>query len=281
MTNNSAIDYVYWDDPNELIDRLRLLIASQAALISIDQTNMSIDVFGRQLTQKDKKAQVVEELHRPACRNYIRHHIDIRGLDETWQADLVEMIPYSSVNNGYKYLLTIIDTFSEYAWAIPVKSKNGKDVTNIMKSVLVQKRHPQNLMVDQGREFWNKEFQTLMKEYNIHLYHKFSNLKASIVERLNRTLKNLMWKKFTLQGSYKWQKILPDILQQYNNTKHRTIKMKPLDIPYSSLMKYVRAAEKNTKIDGINVFKINQQNETPDVIRDENVFEILSDNDND
>ncbi|XP_044005540.1 uncharacterized protein LOC122850461 [Aphidius gifuensis] len=151
---------------------------------------------------EDKKAQVVEELHRPARRNYIRRHVDIRGLDETWQADLVEMIPYSSVNNGNKYLLTIIDTFSKYAWAIPVKSKNGKDVSNAMISVLVQKRHPQNSMFDQ----------------------------ASIVERFNRTLKNLMWKKFTLQGSYKWQKILPDILQQYNNTKHRTIKMKPLDV---------------------------------------------------
>nr|ACE75265.1 integrase core domain-containing protein [Glyptapanteles flavicoxis] len=179
---------------------------------------------------EDKKVVIAEELHKPARRNYKRRHVDIRGLDETWQADLVEMIPYATVNKGYKYLLTIIDIFSKYAWAIPIKSKSGADVTSAMKSVLQQGRIPKNLHVDQGKEFYNKEFKDLMKQHNINIYSTFSNLKASICERFNRTLKTKMWREFTARGSYKWTDILDDLVNTYNNTKHRTIKMNPADV---------------------------------------------------
>ncbi|XP_068991481.1 uncharacterized protein [Neodiprion pinetum] len=90
------------------------------------------------------KAVIAAELHRQARRNYPRRFVDVRGLDETWQADLVDMTAYSSHNKGYKYLLTIIDIFSKYAWAVPIKSKSGKDVTAAMKSVLTQSRYSPN-----------------------------------------------------------------------------------------------------------------------------------------
>ena len=94
----------------------------------------------------------------------------MRGLEETWQADLVEMIPYAHDNKGYRYLLTIIDIFSKYAWAVPVKRKTGKDVSDAMKSVLVKGRVPKNLNTDRGKEFYNTDFQKLMNTYKIKLY---------------------------------------------------------------------------------------------------------------
>ena len=94
-----------------------------------------------------KKLTVVTELHKPARRNYSRRRVVMRGIDETWQADLVEVIPYSQVNKGFKYLLTVIDIFLRYAWDIPVKSKTGKDIATAMKSVLVQDRIPQKLLI--------------------------------------------------------------------------------------------------------------------------------------
>ncbi|XP_044019514.1 uncharacterized protein LOC122859896 [Aphidius gifuensis] len=148
-----------------------------------------------------QKAAVAHELHSLARRNYTGRHVDIRGLDETWQADLVDM--QASVNRNYKYLLTIIDVFSKFAWAITMKSKTGKDVTAAIKSVLEKERILKNLYVDQGKEFYNKEFEALMRKYKINMYSTYSNLKASIVERFNRTLRNKMWEKFTYQGSYK------------------------------------------------------------------------------
>lgn len=173
---------------------------------------------------------VVKELHRPARRNYQRRHVKILGLDETWQADLVDMQEYARENKGYKYLLTVIDIFSKFSWALPLKSKRGKDVADAMESLFKQGRVPKNLHTDKGTEFYNSNFNNLMKKFNVHLYSTYSNLKASICERFNRTLKNKMWMRFSLQGNYKWFDILPNFLTEYNNTKHRTIKMKPRDV---------------------------------------------------
>ena len=154
----------------------------------------------------------------------------VRGLDETWLADLVDMSVYVRYNNGYKYLLTIIDIFSKYAWTVPTKTKSGKDMTDAMNSVFKEGRVPRKLHVDQGKESYNIEFKALMQRYDITVYSTFSNLKASICERFNRTLKGKMWKQFSLRGTYKWTDIVNDLLFDYNNTMHRTIRMKPKDV---------------------------------------------------
>jgi len=124
-------------------------------------------------------------------------------------------------------LLTIIDTFSKYAWAVALKSKNANEVTHAMKSVLDAGRKPKYLQTDDGKEFFNKEFQGLMKKHDINHYSTFSVLKASIVERFNRTLKNFMWKEFSLHGSYKWIDNYKALVDFYNGKVHRTIGMPP------------------------------------------------------
>src|SRR5699024_2997483 len=86
------------------------------------------------------------------------------------------------------------------------------------------------LQTDNGSEFYNSHFQDLMKKYNINHYSTFSILKASIIERLNRTLKGMMWKTFSLNGNYKWINILQDLIDKYNSSIHRTIKMRPRDV---------------------------------------------------
>ena len=141
------------------------------------------------MSEQQKRA-VVEELHRPARRHYPRRHVDIREIDDTWQADLVDMSAYAKVNRGYRFLLTVIDIFSKFAWAVPTKTKSGSDVTAAMRSD--QGRQPRRLHVDQGKEFYNAAFKNLMEEYNIRLYSTFSDLKASICERFNRTLNTKM-----------------------------------------------------------------------------------------
>ena len=181
------------------------------------------------MSEQEKRA-LVAELLKQARRHYPRRQVDIRDLDDTWQADLVDMSAYAKVNRGYHYLLTVIDNFSKFAWAVPIKTKNGPDVTSAMRSILNQGRQPRRLHVDQGKEFYNAHFKRLMEEYNIRLYSTFSNLKASICERFNRTLKTKMWKEFSFRGTYKWIDILPDLVLSYNTSKHRTIGMKPADV---------------------------------------------------
>ena len=68
-----------------------------------------------------------------------------------------------------------------------------------------------------------------MKKHNINHYSTYSVIKASVVEQFKRMLKNAMWKRFTLNGSYKWVDALPQLVSDYNSRKHRTINMRPID----------------------------------------------------
>lgn len=197
----------------------------------------------------EEKKEVVKELHRPARKNFKRRKVIMKGIDDTFQIDLVEMIPYAKENKGYKYMLTVIDTFSKYAWAEPVKTKSANDVTKAFLNVLNKdKRIPKNVQSDNGKEFYNATFKKLMQKYNINHYSTYSHLKASIVERFNRTLKNIMWRKFSLQGSYKWIDILPHLINQYNNTKHRTIKMRPKDVRKKHETYLLNSVYRNVKV---------------------------------
>ncbi|KAL4127491.1 hypothetical protein QTP88_011658 [Uroleucon formosanum] len=138
------------------------------------------------------------------------------------------MIPYSKKNKGYKYILCVIDCFTKFAWATPLKSKSAKEVSNAMSKILL-KRAPKLLQLDNGKEFYNSTFDTLMSKYNIHKYSTYSTMKACIVERFNRTLKEKMFREFTARGSHEWISILPLLINEYNNSKHRTIDMTPVE----------------------------------------------------
>lgn len=178
------------------------------------------------------KQQVVNEIHKAVRKNFLRRSVILKGIDDLWQADLIDMQNMRKFNKGYNYILIVIDCFSKYAWAEPIKFKNKLEVTHAFKHILLSShRNPINLQTDRGTEFYNSTFQTLIKAYNINHYSSFSTKKASIVERLIRTLKNKLYKCFSLNGNYKWlDQPLTDIITTYNNTKHRTIKCKPSDV---------------------------------------------------
>ena len=72
------------------------------------QTKKSPKVVKEFLNQQD-----VYILHKPARKNYPTERVYIHSIDEQWQSDLVEMIPYSEENDDCKYLLTVIDCFSK------------------------------------------------------------------------------------------------------------------------------------------------------------------------
>lgn len=206
------------------------------------------------------KRNVVQELHKPARRHFIRRRVVIKGLDDLWQADLVEMIPYNRENNKHNYLLTVIDTFSKYAWAVPLKNKSASSATAAMKSIFDSShRMPENLQTDDGKEFFNKIFQDLMRTHNINHYSTYSTLKASIVERFNRTLKEKMWREFSFNGNYKWLPILKDLLYAYNHSIHRTIKMRPIDVNKKNANDLLSSVYNRIKIAPKGKFKVSDQ----------------------
>jgi len=173
------------------------------------------------------KRDIANELHKPARKNYMRRRVNVYGKNDLWQADLVEMIPYSKKNKGYRYFLTVIDCFTKLAFGIPLKSKSAKEVTNAMSKILL-KRSPKLLQVDNGKEFYNATFDALMKKHNIHKYSTYSTTKSCIIERFNRTIKEKMYREFTARGSHEWVSILQSLINEYNNSKHRTISATPI-----------------------------------------------------
>ena len=165
-------------------------------------------------------------LHRSVRHNFSRNKVITPGIDHTWQADLVDVHQIKYQNSHYNYILTCIDTFSKYAWAIPIKTKTAENTKSAFEIIFKDGRLPKNIYVDGGNEF-----KGVCKKYletkGVDIYLTKSKYKASVVERFNRTLKEKMWRIFTFNQNKKYIAILPSLISSYNNSYHRSIKTIP------------------------------------------------------
>ena len=133
------------------------------------------------------------------------------------------MQTFSRFNRGVKYLLAVIDIFSNYGWLVPLKDKSGKSVATAFKQIF-KERKPTKIWVDKGKEFYNKDVKSL-----IELYSTENEEKSSVVERWNRTMKEKMWKYFSANSTSVYIDVLDDLVEQYNNTRHSSITMTPVE----------------------------------------------------
>lgn len=204
-----------------------------------------------------EKTQLVNELHKPARKKYLRRRTIIKGLDDLWQSDLCQLDQYAQQNKNYRFILVVIDCFSKYVWCRPLISKSGEEVANAFEDILKKTdRKPANFQTDQGREYFNVHFKKLMQKYNINHYSTYSPMKAAIAERVIRTLKESLFKYFSLNGSYKWVDILPNIIENYNNQKHTTTGIKPRDVTKDNEQKILKSVYSHIKIAGLHKFKV-------------------------
>ncbi|CAB4042433.1 uncharacterized transposon-derived, partial [Paramuricea clavata] len=169
-------------------------------------------------------------LHKPVRYRFKRNRVIVGAIDEQWEADLVIMDSISKYNNGFKYILTVIDVLSKYAWAEPIKTKTGENLVKAFEKILKKGRKPETFHTDKGTEFMNRKFQAFLKKHNIRFFTTQNETKASIVERFNRTLKTKMWKYFTAKNTLKYVDILQKLVKSYNHSRHRSIGMRPVDV---------------------------------------------------
>lgn len=146
----------------------------------------------------------------------------------------MDMSSLSKYNKGIKFLLAVIDIFSKYGWLIPLKDKKGETVAKAFKTIFME-RKPEKIWVDKGKEFYNKHVQNL-----IELYSTENEEKSAVVERWNRTMKDKMYKYFTANNTWTYIDILDELVDLYNNTKHSTIKMTPVEASQKKQEKTVR-----------------------------------------
>jgi hypothetical protein len=191
---------------------------------------------GLDVTRSQVKKWINEQDTYTRYRQVFRRHkfrqTYVQTLSEQLQMDLVDMSKYDDKNKGYRWILTSIEILSRYAFTVPVHRKNAATMKDAVSTCLEQfknhfEKYPKLVQFDQGTEFYNKEVKSLLNKHNIEFFSTYSDKKAAVVERFNRTLKALMWKYFYSAGTYTWLDVLQDLTDNYNSSVNRSIKARP------------------------------------------------------
>lgn len=177
------------------------------------------------------KKQLAYTLHKPALRKHKRNKIIVHGIDDQWEADLIDMKEFQTQNQNVNYILSVIDTFSKFAWVEPLENKNKSSVSSGLKNIFKKGRTPNKLRTDKGKKFLNNEFKKVCENYNVQQFTSNDDvIKCAVAEKFNRTLKNKIFAYFTANSTRSYLSVLQDFVTSYNSTLHRTIKMAPVNV---------------------------------------------------
>ena len=189
---------------------------------------------------------LADELHQPVIRKFKKRKVYSQFKDNIWGVDLADMQSLSRKNKGIKYLLCAIDLYSKFVTLLG--NKKGISVTNGFNKIIKQSnRKPNKRWVDQGRELYNNVFKKWLPDNNIIMYSTYNEGKSIVAERFIRTLKSKLYKHMTAIGKNVYYDVLDDVDNKYNNTKHSTIKMKPIDVGNNNKRVYI---DEHNKKDG-------------------------------
>ena len=227
---------ILMDSPTEkLLEKAYFAINQGGSLGSADALYHVVKKKNRKITRKHVrewlKSQRVYSLHRPAVKHFRRNRVFVGHKDGVWEIDLIDLQSLKKFNKNFRYLVTCIDILSKYAWVIPLKDKTADTLVEAFKRILKEsKRKPEKIHSDRGSEFVNKKFQALLKKENIGFYHTFNETKARVVERFNRTLKQRMYRYFSMASTKTYIDVLPKLVNAYNNSFHRSIQRIPASV---------------------------------------------------
>lgn len=196
-------------------------------------------------------------LNRRSVQNFKRNAYFINRPLDLIEADLIDLSQFAEQNDGYKYILTYIDTFTKKANAKAVKNKNAETVVKAVREIMDEEgNNPKALQTDRGLEFKNKIFKGFLSSRNIKQNFPFipSAFKASICEIFNRTLRTKIFRYFTSRKEKNYRRyidVLSDIVESYNNSVHSSTLMRPneitlADVCAESLYKYTSSSSENT-----------------------------------
>ena len=190
--------------------------------------------------KKSKPLILADELHKAVIRKFKKRKVYSQFKDNIWGVDLADMQSLSRKNKGIRYFLCAIDLYSKYVFVIPLENKKGISVTNGFNKIIKQSnRKPNKIWVDQGGEFYNNVFKKWLSDNNIIMYSTHNEGKSVVAERFIRTLKSKLYKHVTATGQNVYYDVVDDVVNKYNNTKHSTIKMKPIDVGNNNKRVYI------------------------------------------
>lgn len=182
------------------------------------------------------KSEDTYTLHKPARKRFKTSAMKARSVDHTWQADITDLSHLKKYNDGFRYILFVIDVVSRYLWVKPLKTKTSKEVAQAFKDIMyTSQRFPALIHTDAGKEF-EGEVLTYCRTLGIGTYVTGSPNKAAICERVQRTLKEKMYRYFTRHNTRRYLEVLDQLVSSYNHAYHRSIKMRPITVLKSKKM---------------------------------------------
>ena len=191
--------------------------------------------------------QLAEALHKPIIRKFEKRKVYSTFKDNIGGVDLADMQLLSKYNKGIRFLLCVIDIFSKYAWVVPLKDKKGISIVKAFQSILKQSnRKPNKIWADKGSEFYNAYFKKWLRDNDVVMYSTHNEGKSVVAERFVRTLKDKIYKYMTSISKNVYIDKLDDIVDEYNNTYHTTIKMRPIDVKDNT---YINTSKENNNKD--------------------------------
>ena len=168
--------------------------------------------------------------HKQYVRKFPRNKFYAEKIDHMWQIDLIDLsnIRNKFYSQNYSFVLTCIDAFSSYAWVEPMKNKTAEESKKAIERIISKGRIPAIIYSDGGNEF-KGVFEKYLEEKKIIMLvnQNAPHIKAAIVERFNRTIKQKMWRVFTYLGKKHYSNILQKLVDSYNNSIHRSIGIAP------------------------------------------------------
>ena len=131
-----------------------------------------------------------------------------------------------------------VDLFCKYSLVVPLKGKKGTSIVNAFKKIIAEGRKPNKIWVNLGSEFYYNSFKDFLKMNNTEMYSTCNEAKSVVAKRFIRILKNKIFKHMTAIPKNAYFDVLDDIVNKYNKTVHRRIKMKPVDVTSGSYPEY-------------------------------------------
>ena len=174
----------------------------------------------KMILQKQELTQLYKKQKNVVYSSIISHHV----------GDDMSKLARAKGNRGMRFILNIVDVYSRFAWSYPIQKKSGA----ILKSIiipLIKKHKWKNINSD--KESGLLFLRNLQNEYNFTFYiHSGDSQKTKqgIIERFNRTLRELLQRYMDAHDTKIWYNVLPDFIYNYNHKIHSTTKNKPIDI---------------------------------------------------
>lgn len=171
-------------------------------------------------------------LHKKVTRKFRKRSYVLVAPGDLWQADLADLSNLAQENDGFKYWLVVIDTFTKFVWVKLQRDKTATCTTDAFAAILDESSQtPNNVNTDKGTEFTNARFQALLASRGINFYTSENpDTKAAFAERVIRTLKEKLYRFLTHKHSQRYIDNLDEIVQSYNNAVHSATGVKPVDV---------------------------------------------------